>query len=107
MSHDQRYFLANEAGQAATIATVEAVTGQHIDHFAEVNLAGFFALAQAFGGIEVCVNSWEGGRNLHDANSGFNQPHAGYLHLWADQALAFVREEIGRASCRERVYACV
>jgi len=92
MSHDQRYFLANEAGQAATIATVEAVTGQHIDHFAEVNLAGFFALAQSFGGIEVCVKSWEGGRNLHDANSGFNQKHAGYIHLQADQALAFVRE---------------
>ncbi len=53
----------------------------HIDHFAEVNLAGFYELAQAFGGIEACVKSWNGGQNLHDANSGFNQPHAGYLHL--------------------------
>jgi hypothetical protein len=72
------------------------VTDQKIDHFAEVNLAGFFYLAQSFGGVEVCVNSWDGpdgpGTNLHDANSGFNAPHAGYLHLAADQALAFVRE---------------
>jgi LCP family protein required for cell wall assembly len=92
MSHDQRYVVANEAGQAAAIATVSAVTGEHIDHFAEVNLAGFYALAQAFSGIEVCVKSWDGGRNLHDTNSGFSQPHAGYLHLGAAQALAYVRE---------------
>jgi LCP family protein required for cell wall assembly len=92
MSHDQRYLLANQAGQAATVATVSAVTGQHIDHFAEVNLAGFFDLAVVFKGIEVCVKSWNGGQNLHDANSGFNQPHAGYLYLSAPQALAYVRE---------------
>jgi LCP family protein required for cell wall assembly len=92
MSHDQRYLLANEAGQAATVATVAAVTGQHIDHFAEVNLAGFYQLAWVFGGIEVCLKSWNGGQNLHDANSGFNQPHAGYVFLWPAQALAFVRE---------------
>jgi LCP family protein required for cell wall assembly len=92
MSRDQRYLLANQAGQGATVATVSSVTGQHIDHFAEVNLAGFFDLAVVFKGIEVCVKSWNGGQNLHDANSGFNQPHAGYLYLSAPQALAYVRE---------------
>ena len=92
MSTHQRYLLANEAGQAATIATVTALTGVHIDHFAEVNLAGFYALAQAFGGIEACLKSYNGGQNLHDANSGFNQPHAGYVFLSPPQALAFVRE---------------
>ena len=91
MSRDQRYLLANEAGQAAEIATVEAVTGQPIDHFAEVNLAGYYELAQAFGGIEVCVKSSDGGQNLHDANSGANLK-VGYQHLGAAQALAFVRE---------------
>ena len=45
MSSQQRYLAANQAGQAATIATVESVTGQKIDHFAEVNLAGFYYLA--------------------------------------------------------------
>jgi LCP family protein required for cell wall assembly len=92
LSRDQRYTEANEAGQAATIATVEAVTGQKIDHFAEVNLAGFYELARAIGGIWVCLKSWNGGKNLHDANSGFNQPGPGYRFLYADQALAFVRE---------------
>src|ERR1700727_1289467 len=29
------YLHANQAGQAATVATVESVTGQHVDHFVE------------------------------------------------------------------------
>ncbi len=91
MNRKQRYTLANEAGQAAEIATVEAVTGQHVDHFAELNLAGYYELAQAFGGIEVCVKSSNGGENLHDANSGADLK-VGYQHLGAAQALAFVRE---------------
>jgi LCP family protein required for cell wall assembly len=101
LSHDQRYDKANQAGQAATVATVESVTGQSIDHFAEVNLAGFYYLAQAFGGIEACIKPSSGFQNLTDANSGFNAVLDGYskkkggpqyLHLKAPQALAFVRE---------------
>jgi LCP family protein required for cell wall assembly len=92
MDRRQRYLLANEAGQKAAIDTVQALTGVHIDHFAEVNLAGFYGLAKATGGIEVCVKSWNHGQNLHDQNSGFNQKHAGYLHLGPEQTLAFVRE---------------
>ena len=92
MSKNQRYLLANEAGQAATIATVKQLTGVHIDHFAEVNLVGFYELAKAFGGIEACLKPYNGGQNLHDANSGFSQPNTGYVFLSARQALAFVRE---------------
>ncbi len=92
MSSTQRYLEANQAGQAAEIATVESVTGQHVDHFAEVNLEGFYELAKAFGGIEVCLKSWNGGENLDDANSGFHVAQAGYQHLAAAMALAFVRE---------------
>ena len=109
MSTKQRYQEANDAGQTAEVDTVQAVTGQHIDHFAEVNLAGFFYLAQSFHGIEVCVKPSETGinaanyqsSNLFDTNSGFNAVLDGYslkkggdqyLHLAADQALAFVRE---------------
>jgi LCP family protein required for cell wall assembly len=103
MSQNERYLRANRAGQAFEIATVEAVTGVRVDHFAEVNLAGFFYLAQAFGGIEVCVTPWSGnhGGNLYDTASGWNAVRDGYnlrkggaqyLHLQADQALAFVRD---------------
>jgi LCP family protein required for cell wall assembly len=92
MSKQQRYLEANEAGQEATIKTVESVTGVQVNNFAEVNLAGFYALAQSFGGIEACLKSWNGGENLQDANSGFDQPHAGYVKLSPAQTLAFVRE---------------
>jgi len=104
------YLLANKAGQQAEIDTVESVTGVHVDHFVETNLAGFYYLAQAFGGVEVCLKPEEPGinagnytsSNLYDFNSGFNavkydgynlkKGGAQYLHLSAPQALAFVRE---------------
>jgi LCP family protein required for cell wall assembly len=104
-----RYLHANQAGQAATVATVESVTGVKVDHFVEVNLAGFYYLAQAFGGIEACIKPYPGnnGLNLTDKdpfagtdNSGFdaytdgyNKAKGGaqYLHLSPAQSLAFVR----------------
>ncbi len=104
------YTLANQAGQQAEINTVEAVTGVHVDHFVETNLAGFYTLAAAFHGVEVCIKPEESGinaanytsSNLYDFNSGFNavkydgynlrKGGAQYLHLSAPQALAFVRE---------------
>ena len=102
MSSDQRYLEANQAGQKFEIATVESVTGVHIDHFIEANLIGFYNLAQAFGGIYVCVKPWSGndGANLQDSASGWDALNDGYnlrkggaqyLHLAAPQALAFVR----------------
>jgi LCP family protein required for cell wall assembly len=102
-SSDQRYLEANQAGQAATLATVEAVTGQKVNHFAEVNLAGYYYLANAFGGVTVCVKPWTAGgnKNLADANSGWDAVRDGYntakggnqyLHLPAAQALAYVRD---------------
>jgi LCP family protein required for cell wall assembly len=93
----QNNFQGNEAGRAAAVTTVEHLTGQHIDHFAELNLDGFYMLAQAFGGIEACVKGWPGGGgiqkngNLTDFNSGANLK-VGYQHLNAAQALSFVRE---------------
>src|SRR5271166_2360209 len=84
MSQNQIAFQGNEAGRAATVATVEQLTGVHIDHFAEVNLDGFYELAKVLGGVEVCLNN-----AVYDANSGANF-RAGYQHLDAEQALAFV-----------------
>jgi LCP family protein required for cell wall assembly len=113
MSQNQRYLEANQAGQAFEIATVQEVTGVHIDHFVEVNLIGFYYLAQAFHGVEVCIMpapaqaGLPAGANLTDYdpltgtdNSGFNAYHDGYkakkggkqyLHLSPAQSLAYVR----------------
>jgi LCP family protein required for cell wall assembly len=91
VSQDQLAFEGNEAGRAAAVATVEQLTGVHIDHFAEINLDGFYELAKVLGGVEVCLK--------HpvplDPNSGFSAAHAGYQHLNAKLALAFVRQRDG------------
>jgi LCP family protein required for cell wall assembly len=84
-------FAGNEAGRAAAVATVEQVTGMHIDHFADVNLWGFYELARNLGGVEVCLNH----PVQLDANSGFYATHAGYQHLSAKMAMAFVRQRDG------------
>jgi LCP family protein required for cell wall assembly len=89
MTNDRLAFLGNEAGRAAAVATVEKLTGVHIDHFAEVNLAGFYELARVFGGVEVCLK-----HAVHDSYSGANF-RAGRQHLNAAQALAFVRQRHG------------
>jgi LCP family protein required for cell wall assembly len=89
MGQDQLAFLGNEAGRVAAVATAEKLTGVHIDHFAEVNLDGFYELANVLGGVEVCLN-----HPVHDVNSGAGFP-AGYQHLDASQALAFVRQRDG------------
>ncbi|MEB3903806.1 LCP family protein [Mycobacterium ulcerans] len=78
-----------EAGRAATLRAVRALTGVPIDYFAEVNLAGFYDLAQALGGVEVCLN-----HAVDDSYSGADFP-AGRQRLDAAQALAFVRQRHG------------
>jgi LCP family protein required for cell wall assembly len=91
MPRNQIAFQGNEAGRAAAVATVEMFTGVHIDHFAEVNLDGFYELAKVLGGVEVCL------RNPVplDTYSGFVAQKAGYQHLNAKMALAFVRQRHG------------
>ncbi len=89
MPQDRLAFLGNEAGQAAAVATVEQLTGVHIDHFAAINMYGFYELAKVLGGVEVCLK-----HPVNDPNSGAHFP-AGYQHLNPSQALAFVRQRDG------------
>ena len=91
LSRDQLAFLGNEAGRKAAVATVEQLTGVHIDHFAEVNLGGFYELAKVFypPGIEVCLE-----HKVYDRYSGAHF-HRGYQYLDPSQALAFVRQRHG------------
>ena len=78
-----------EAGRAALIATVESLTGTQIDHYAEINLAGFVGLTDALGGVPVCLN-----KPVHDSYSGVDLP-AGYQTVTGPVALAFVRQRHG------------
>jgi LCP family protein required for cell wall assembly len=78
-----------EAGRAATLRAVRSLTGVPIDYFAEINLAGFYDLAQTLGGVEVCLN-----HAVYDSYSGADFP-AGRQRLTASEALAFVRQRHG------------
>ncbi|MUL45771.1 LytR family transcriptional regulator [Mycobacterium sp. CBMA293] len=80
---------SREAGRAATLAAVRNLTGAPIDYFAEVNLAGFYDIAESLGGIEICLN-----HAVSDNYSGADFP-AGRQMLDASQAVAFVRQRHG------------
>lgn len=88
---DQRQLetQGREAGRAATLAAVRALTGVPIDYFAEINLAGFYDLTATLGGVDVCLN-----HAVSDDYSGADFP-AGRQTLDAAQALAFVRQRHG------------
>jgi LCP family protein required for cell wall assembly len=78
-----------EAGRRATVGVVESLTGQTVDHVAEITLAGFYDLASALGGVTVCLD-----HAVHDSYSGADFP-AGVQRLDGAQALAFVRQRHG------------
>ena len=82
--------LSRDAGRVATIATVSQFLDVPIDHFAEVNMIGFYDLAIALGGIQVCLN-----KAVSDTKySGAVFP-AGLQTISGADALRFVRQRHG------------
>ena len=82
--------LSRDAGRVATLATVSQFLDVPIDHFAEVNMIGFYDLANALGGIQVCLN-----KAVNDAQySGAVFP-AGLQTISGADALKFVRQRHG------------
>ena len=80
---------SDQAGAKTTIQTVAQFTGLTINHYAAINLAGFYFLSQAVGGVAVCLKA-----PVHDSYSGANFP-AGPQTVSGAQALAFVRQRHG------------
>lgn len=85
----QRERQAREAGRRSTLAAVQQLLHVPIDHFAEVNLLGFYDVATAVGPIQVCLRD-----PVDDEYSGA-QFAAGVQTLDASQALSFVRQRHG------------
>jgi len=82
--------LSRDAGRVATISTVSKFLDVPIDHFAEVNMIGFYDLANALGGIQVCLN-----KAVSDTKySGAVFP-AGLQTISGADALKFVRQRHG------------
>ena len=75
-----------QEGRSTLIGTVEQLTGQQIDHYAEINLLGFYNLTNAIGGVDVCLRE-----PVHEVLSGADFP-AGPQTISGADALAFVRQ---------------
>jgi len=72
-------------GPQAVIDTVGALTGVRINHYMEVNIAGFRRMVDAIGGIDVCMT-----QRLYDSQLNFKLGK-GMNHLDGNAALSFVR----------------
>lgn len=82
---------ADLAGRQNLIATIEQLIGNtvQINRYAEINLAGFYQMSLAVGGVQVCLN-----QATSDSYSGASFP-AGVQTISGAQALAFVRQRHG------------
>ncbi|GHE07732.1 LCP family protein [Klenkia taihuensis] len=77
------------AGMGLLVQTVSRFTGLQIDHWAELDLAGFLQLSSIVGGVQVDLC-----RATTDSYSGAAFP-AGVQTIEPDQALSFVRQRHG------------
>uniref|UniRef100_UPI002B273897 LCP family protein n=1 Tax=Catenulispora rubra TaxID=280293 RepID=UPI002B273897 len=82
---------SREVGREATIAAVQELTKQHVDHFAEVNLVGFYDIVKAIGSIQVCLKAPAYDPIEDGAGTGIKLP-AGISTIDAATALQFVRQ---------------
>jgi len=83
-------------GPSLLIRTIERLTQLRIDHYLQIDLAGFRQITDAIGGVTVCLRALPDGStsNLRDP---WSQWHGviGPNHVDGDQALAFVRQRHG------------
>ncbi|WP_406173440.1 LCP family protein [Streptomyces sp. NBC_00996] len=94
VTHDAaRGVMFNEAystgGAACTVKTVESLTGLRMDHYLEVDFAGFEKLINELGGVQVTTT-----KDIKDSDSHLNLK-AGTHTLGGQQALGLVRTRHG------------
>ncbi|MFR9731049.1 LCP family protein [Saccharopolyspora sp. MS10] len=80
---------ARLAGQRALVRSAQDLAGVRVDHYAEVNLLGFYEVTEALGGVEVCLR-----QATSDKDSGADFA-AGRQTVSGGDALAFVRQRHG------------
>ncbi|WP_431947465.1 LCP family protein [Actinacidiphila sp. bgisy167] len=77
------------AGPACVVKTVERISGVRIDHYVEVDFAGFQDLVDSLGGVTITLD-----KTIHDTSSGLDL-EAGTHRLDGTESLAFVRTRHG------------
>jgi LCP family protein required for cell wall assembly len=73
-------------GRRVLVQTVQDLTQVRIDHYAEINLLGFYLLTEALGGVRVCLN-----HSTEDKDSGADF-RRGQQTVSGGEALSFVRQ---------------
>ncbi|WP_405990250.1 LCP family protein [Streptomyces sp. NBC_00986] len=81
--------IYSQVGPACVVKTVEQMSGIRMDHYVEVDFAGFKDLVDAIGGVTVTVDE-----DIHDTSSGLDLT-AGTHRLNGTQSLEFVRTRHG------------
>ena len=79
----------SSGGPVLAVKTVEKLTNVRVDHYIEVNFAGFQRLVDSVDGVDVCLP-----KAVKEPLSGINLP-AGRSRVKGEQALAFVRQRHG------------
>ncbi|MER7374327.1 LCP family protein [Streptomyces lanatus] len=73
-------------GAGCTLATWQNLTGVYIDHWMTIDFAGVVSMADAIGGVEVCVN-----QNVWDRGGSGLKMKAGTRKVEGEQALQWLR----------------
>lgn len=81
--------IYSQVGPACVVKTVEQMSGIRMDHYVEIDFAGFKDLVDAIGGVTVTVD-----QDIHDPSSGLDLT-AGTHKLNGTDSLAFVRTRHG------------
>ncbi|HET7406819.1 MAG TPA: LCP family protein [Mycobacteriales bacterium] len=76
-------------GPRLLVEMIEQLTGMRVDHYVQIDFAGFKNMVNALGGVTLCI-----GTTRHDHDSG-DFLTAGTHQVTGDQALAFVRDRKG------------
>ncbi|HVW41881.1 MAG TPA: LCP family protein [Amycolatopsis sp.] len=77
---------SDQAGRKVLVQTIQDLTQVRLDHYAEVNLLGFYLITEALGGVDVCLN-----HATEDKDSGADFA-AGLQTVTGGEALSFVRQ---------------
>ncbi|WP_240106489.1 LCP family protein [Streptomyces sp. MUM 203J] len=80
-------------GAGCTLTTWETLTGVYIDHWMMVDFAGIVSMADAVGGVPVCVDHgvWDRPTRQQKGGSGLKLPTAGEHEVKGEQALQWLR----------------
>ncbi|EFL32580.1 transcriptional regulator [Streptomyces viridochromogenes DSM 40736] len=81
-------------GPGCSVATWQELTGIHIDHFVMVDFAGVVSMADAVGGVPVCVDANIHSRTSDGKGSGLKL-EKGTSYIQGEQALQWLRTRYG------------